>query len=120
MDKKSRQQALDDVSVDDLEKIKAHQAKTKSAYPVDQEWLLLAEFARTYGWQAYIDVKNDVITTPEMMTLIEANRKLEALDFYNHAQASFIASASSQGKKPADAFKRMTKNIIKNSKVDEE
>lgn len=119
MDKKSRQQALDNISDDDLAKINAHQGKTKSLYPVDQEWLIMAEFAKAYGWLAYNDAKADVIDTAEMMTLLEANRKLEALDFYNHAQASFIGSASSKGKKPVDAFDKITKNIIKNSKADE-
>lgn len=118
MDKKKRQQALDEISAEDLAKIKAHQAKTESPYPVDTEWLLQAEFAKAFGWQAYLDVKNDRIDSDEMMTLLEANRKLEALELHSSAQASFIGAVAAASKSPLKTFKALTINIIKNSKVD--
>lgn len=115
----SRQQALDEISPEELEKIKAHQASTTGSYPVDNEWLLLAEFAKAYGWEAYKDARDDKIGVAEMLTLIEANRKLEALDLYRLAQASLIGSGSAQSKNPATTFQNLTRNIITKTKVNE-
>lgn len=119
MDQQARQKALDSITPEEFEKIKAHQANTKGALPVDNEWLLLAEFAKAYGWGAYLSVSNDEITLPEMLTLIEANRKLEAIDHYKNAQASLIGAGSAQSKKPAETFRKLTKDIIKKTKAQE-
>ena len=112
-----RQRALDDVSVEDLDKIREHQSSTKGAYPVDEEWLLVTEFAIKFGWQAYLDVKADKITGVEMRTLIEASRRLEWLETYRQAIASFAGSISTQSKKPATAFRAATKDILKRTRL---
>jgi hypothetical protein len=127
MDAKSRQEALNNISAEDLEKIKAHQASTSGAMPVDNEWMLLAEFAKAFGWQAYLDAKNDarddngnlIVNATEMLTLIEANRKLEAIQHFKDAQSVLIGSGSSQSKNPSNTFKSLTKDIIKQTKVQE-
>lgn len=119
MSPQERQKALDSITPEELDKIKGHQAKTDGAYPVDNEWLLLAEFAMTFGWEAYLTAKQDRITMPEMLTLIEASRKIKAVSFYQNAQASFIGAGSAQSKKPGDTFKRLTKDIVKQTKVKE-
>lgn len=108
---------LDELSPEDLEKI--NQPSTKGAQPVDQEWLLLAEFGLKFGWQAYLDAKEDVISGAEMLTLIEASRRLEARELYDMATASFIGAMSAQSKKPGQTFKSLTKDIIKQTKADE-
>jgi hypothetical protein len=126
-DAKARQEALDSISAEDLEKIKAHQASTKGSFPVDQEWLLLAEFGMKFGWQAYLDAKNDsrdengnlIVSGVEMLTLIEASRKIEWAKVYNDARSSLIGTGSAQSKKPAQTFKSLTADIIKQTKVDE-
>jgi hypothetical protein len=110
---------LDSASAEDLAKIEEHQASTDGAYPVDNEWLLLAEFAKAYGWQAYLDARDDKIGMPEMLTLVEANRKLQSLELYRASLASLIGSGSAQAKKPSSAFKSMTKDMIKQAKVKE-
>lgn len=119
MTPQERQKALDEISADDLAKVKQHQAKTTNAYPVDNEWMLLAEFAQRYGWLAYMAVKNDEIPVEEMMTLIEAGRKLDSLQQLYDAQATFAGAGSAQSTKPSQTFKSLTKNMIKNMKVDE-
>lgn len=119
MDAKSRQQALDNISAEELAKIKAHQASTEGAQPVDNEWMLLAEFAKAFGWQAYLDVKNDEIKIEEMLTLLEAHRKLEYVDMFKNAHTSFVGSGSAQSKKPSQTFKKLTKGIINQTKVQE-
>lgn len=118
---------LDELSPEDLEKIEEHQASTIGSHPVDQEWLLLAEFGIRFGWQAYLDAKNDardengnlIVTGAEMRTLIEASRRLEARELYDRATASFIGSASAGTKNPAKTFKTLTKDIINQMKADE-
>lgn len=116
---KERQKALSSISSEELEKVKAHQASTKGAVPVDEEWLLLAEFAMKFGWQAYKDVKEDAITGKEMRTLIEASRKLDWSDTYRMSIANFLGSVSAQSKKPSNTFNTMTKNLIKEAKADQ-
>lgn len=126
-DVKARQEALDNISAEELEKVKAHQASTQGAYPVDQEWLLLAEFGMKFGWQAYLDAKNDavdkdgnlIVTGAEMLTLIEASRKIEWAAIFNDARASLIGAGSANSKKPSQTFKSLTKDIVKNTRISE-
>lgn len=110
---------LDDISAEDLAKIEAHKADTKGAMPVDVEWLLLAEFAKAYGWGAYMSARNDEISAAEMLTLVEANRKLEARRMFEDSQTAFVGAVSAQTKKPTNTFKNLTKDIIKKTKADQ-
>lgn len=103
----------DRISPEDLAKI---QASTEGGMPVDEEWLLLTEFALKFGWEAYLDVKADVISGAEMKTLIEASRRLEYLNLYRDSTASFIGAISAQQKKPSTTFNRLTKDMIKKAK----
>lgn len=118
MDAQSRQAALDNIPAEDLAKIQAYQAKTSGAYKVDDEWLILAEFAKAYGWQAYLDVRADKISLAEMMTLIEAHRKLKYLDTFMDAKAAFIGAGSVRTKSPSKTFDSLTKDIIKRAEAD--
>lgn len=115
----ARQKALLDISDEDLEKIKAHQASTKGAMPVDNEWLLATEFAITFGWQAYLDFKDDNISSEEFLTLIEASRKLRYREMYENAQTTFAGAGAAQSSKPSQTFSSMTKGIINKTKADE-
>lgn len=119
MDAKQRQAQLDSITPEELAKVKQHQASTEGAYKVDSEWLLLTEFAMNFGWQAYLDARDDNISSGEMLTLIEASRKINARTTFNQAYASLIGSGSAQSKKPTQAFNSMTKNLTKQMKVDE-
>lgn len=117
-DKKSRQKALDDISQEDLEKIEKYTASTKGAAKIDEEWLLLTEFALKFGWQAYMEVKSDRISFKEMITLIEASRRLEQFDLYKLSSASFIGSVSANQKKPGSTFNNLTKGMQRKMKAD--
>lgn len=119
MDKKTRQKALDEISPEELAKVKAHQASTQGAFEVDKEWLLLAEFGMKFGWEAYVAAKSDQIGFEEMLTLIEASRKLELVQMYNDARVSFIGAISANQKNPGVAFNKLTRDIINKSKVKE-
>lgn len=118
-DPKKRQAALDAITAEELEKVKAHQASTKGAFPVDQEWLLLAEFAMKFGWEAYQAARTDQIDIQEMLTLIEASRKLEWAQLYNDSRAALIGAGSANSKKPSQTFTALTSDIINHTKVDE-
>ncbi|HYH16805.1 MAG TPA: hypothetical protein VD794_16350 [Flavisolibacter sp.] len=119
MDAQTRQAALNNISAEDLQKLQQHQAKTSGAFKVDDEWLLLAEFAKAFGWEAYRAAKNDEVSLAEMMTLIEANRKLGYLQMYKDAQSTFVGAGSAQSKSPAKTFNALTKDLVKNAKADE-
>lgn len=110
---------LEIVSQEELKKVEAHKAKTKGALPVDDFWLILAEFGRVYGWEAYKAARDDEIGLEEMMTLVEANRKIEHLDLYKNSLASFIGSGSAQTKRPSSTFKKLTNKFINKAKADE-
>lgn len=123
--REDRQKALDDIALEDLDKVKAHQASTSGGFPVDSEWLLLAEFAQAYGWQAYLDAKNEtrdehgnlIVDIKEMLTLIEANRKLQSIKQFKSIQSNFYGSIASKSKSPNRAFREVTKEVIKETKV---
>lgn len=108
-----------ELSPEDRAKLQRAKQVNTSGIKVDHEWLLLAEFAKVFGWQAYLDAKNDKIQLKEMMTLLAANRKLEAMDTLKHAQTSFIGSVAARTKNPSKTFKSLTKNITKDTKADE-
>lgn len=126
MDAQSRQKALDNISPEDLAKIEAHKADASSRYPVDQEWLILTEFALLFGWQAYLDAKNDatdengnlIVNTDEMMMLLVAARKLKYEQLYDNAQSSFIGAVSARSDKPSNTFTNLTKKILQLMKAD--
>lgn len=118
-DAEERQRLIDEISAEDLAIVQEVQSSTKGAYPVDQEWMLLAEFGKAYGWQAYKDARDDLISVEEMLTLIECNRKIEASEMYKNAQAVLIGQGSAQSKTPSKTFKSLTKDIIKQTKVQE-
>lgn len=127
MDAATRQKQLDEISDEDLERIKAHQASTSGRQPVDDEWLLLTEFAISFGWQAYLDAKNDAVddngnlkvTFQEMLTLIEASRRLRSKHLFQNAQTTFMGVASANSTKPSNTLKSITKDLVKDMKADE-
>lgn len=118
----------DALDTKDLEQIRDYQANTDGAYPVDNEWLILAEWLKFAGYRAYLDAKNDardengnlIITLPEILTLLEANRKLEAVNQYLNAEAAMIgASTAKAGKRASSFWKSMTRHILNKAKVQE-
>lgn len=116
---------LNEISPEDLEKIELYQSNTKGAFPVDNEWLILAEWLKIAGYQAYLDAKNDtvdsdgnlILTMAEILTLIEATRKLNYVAQYRNSESSFIGAVSAQAKRPSSTFKSLTKKIINKTKV---
>lgn len=118
MDQAQRQQAIDNISPEELAKVKAHQARNKSSVAIDDHWLVIAEFTRAFGWGAYQDFKADNISLDEMMTLVEANRRLEYAEMFRFTQACFVGSVSAQAKSPTSTFTKLVATIIKKSKAD--
>lgn len=123
---KKKPLSLKEISDQELEKVERLKASTAGHLRVDNEWLLLTEFALKFGWPAYLDAKNDTrdakgnlnVEMQEFLTLIEASRKLDNLSMYRNAQASFIGAGSAQTKKPGQTFKQLTSKIIKLIKAD--
>lgn len=118
---------LDELSPEELEQLKSHETSTDSL-PVDNYWLTMAMWLKIAGYQAYLDARDDardntgnlILTTTEVLTLIEATRKLDAVEQYKQAESSFIGAGSAQaGKKASSTFKSLTKHIIKQTKVED-
>ena len=102
-----------------LQRIAQRKAQDQ-ATKVDSEWLAIAEFGMYFGWQAVKAVLNDTITSAEMFMLLEGARKVNKLKLYNETRAVFIGTASANSKKPSQTFKRMTKDLIRESKPNNE
>jgi len=123
---KQSSKSLLDVTDEEYEKVERAKASTAGHMQVDNEWLLLTEFAERFGWQAYLDAKNDardengnlIVTSQEMLTLLEASRRLDNYRLYRMAQASFIGAGSSRAKKPSSTFKQLTNKLIKGMRAD--
>ena len=113
------------LSPDDLAKLEELQTNTDGAYPVDNEWLIMAEWLSIAGYQAYLDARDDardndgklLIPMEEILTLIAATRKLEAIKHYKNSEAVLIGSGSAQSKSPSNTFRTLTKEIINQAKV---
>ena len=115
MSPEERQAALDNISAEDLAKIKAVQGYKVKVEPED---LTLAEFALKFGWQAYLDVKEDRISGSEMAKLLTASRKLDMKTLYLQAQASFIGAGAAGSKNPSQTFKSMTNKLLREMEAD--
>jgi plasmid maintenance system killer protein len=112
-----RQKALSNIPAADLEKIKA--INGSQSIKVDEEWMILAEFALRYGWDAYLAAKNDLISLNEVITLIEAARRIEIRGTYNSAHAVLIGTLAANAKQPSSAFEKMTKDFTRKMEADE-
>lgn len=106
---------LDDLTQEDLDKIDSYLNK---GVVVDDYWMLLAEFGKAFGWEAYKDARDDLISIDEMMTLIEAHRRLESLDQYRISVATYIAVGSTKTKRPNQTFRKSTKQMLNSAKAD--
>lgn len=118
MDSKTRQKALDEITPEELAKVKAHQAKRQSSVIITEELLTLAEFALMYGWEAYVAARDDEIDYKELVGLLVAGRKIQGRQMYEASQTAFIGAVAAQSKKPLKSFTALTKNIVKETKVD--
>lgn len=108
----------DIISAEDLRKIQEHKLDTSGHMPVDNEWLIMACWLKIAGWEGYMALKNDEISLAEVLTILEAERRLDYGMHYRNAEASFIGAISAGQKKPAQLFKKLTKDIIKQTKVE--
>jgi len=110
-----RQAALNSISPEDLAKIQFAGSKSVT---VEIEDLLVAEFAMKFGWEAFRDYDNNLVSPDKFMRLLVASRKLDSLAQYRRAQAAFIGAGSSQSKKPSQTFKTMTSSLMKDAEAD--
>lgn len=106
-----------EISAEDLAKVQRARArgdKTK----VNAPWLYLAEFGYYYGWQGIEAIRNNEITKAEADKLLSGARKVWSMKVYDYATANLIGSASANSKKPSQTFKKLTQDLIKNTKAD--
>lgn len=119
---------LNELSPEELDKLKSHKSENKDSVPVDNYWITMASWLKIAGYQGYLDARDDardkegnlIVTTQEILALIEATRKLDAAEQYKQAESSFIGAGAAQaGKKASSTFKSLTKHIIKQTKVEQ-
>lgn len=115
MSPEDRQAALDNISPEDLQKIRQ---KTEKGIKVEIEDLIEVEFALKFGWEAYKDMRDDRISSKKMMTMLVASRKLDDLAAYNSARSAFIGAVSASSKRPSQTFNKITKDLLKNIRAD--
>lgn len=115
MSPEERQASLDNISPEDLQKIRQ---VTEKGVKVEIEDMIETEFALKFGWQAYKDMKADLISTKTMMKMLVASRKLDDLATYNAAWAAFVGSGASQSKRPSKTFTQLTKTLVHNIRSD--
>lgn len=74
--------------IEEIKKVVNGRKKSK----VEPEWLLIAEFGLYFGWQAVLDVRNDVISFGEMNKMLAATRSIKATERYNRVIDAYAAS----------------------------
>lgn len=107
-----------EISKEDLAKVKASREKREGyAGKVDEEWYFIAAFGKHFGWAGieWIMSEESDIETANM--LMAAANKVDYSYMLSNAQTSFIAAGAANSKKPAQAFKKMTKDIQKAAKI---
>lgn len=113
---------LDSLTPKEVQQLKSHNENVNGGFPIDDYWLTLAEIATLFGWQAYIDAKNDNVenvTSKEMYTLLAAARRLRALEIDNMVQAGLIVNHISYSKNPKSKIASYQKKLKKNLEVND-
>lgn len=106
-----------ELSQDELKKVAAARAKREPT-KVDENWLFIAEFGFYYGWGGIQAILNNEITMNVANTLLTGARKVWSGQLYDHTTAAFIGSSSAQSKKPSQAFKKATRDIVRQARAD--
>lgn len=108
-----------ELSAEDLAKVQRNRRLREPRVKVNDTWLFIAEFGYYFGWEGIKALRFDKsFSMDEAEMLLKGARKVWASKVYDSATASFIGSASAQAKKPVQAFKKATSDIIKQTKVD--
>ena len=103
---------------EDEAKARRRAAKRDSAPKITEEHLAIAEFGQMYGYEAVRAVLSDEIAADVFAWLLDAGRRVEARRTYNHAAATFTAVASANAKKPSEAFKANSRDMLAAAKAD--
>lgn len=106
-----------ELSEEDKEKVSRLKI-AKSGTNVELEWLLTAEFGYYYGYAAIEAILENKITMDQVAKLLAGARKLQSKATYNMAHATFIGSGAVNSKNPSAAFKKLTKDLLKDSEAD--
>ena len=90
---------LDLMSDKDKAKVKARQDRLDARRDnfITSEWLSLSELGVYFGWEAIMAVFNDVITIPQMNTLIRGARNIHSGHVYDQAVASRAGNCTQEG-----------------------
>lgn len=84
---------------------------------ISSEMFLLAKFGIMYGWQAVMDVKNNLITGEEMFALLEAGEKVLATKAIEHGVTTSVAIGSQFSKHPQAEFNRGMRGFTERAKI---
>lgn len=120
-----------EVTPEQQEKIDRLRQKSEGV-KVDENWLFIAEFGYYYGWDGIEAIRGTgckihgdgelackCLTMEEAATLLAGARKVWKGHLYDRAYASFIGAVSAKVKSPTTQFKKMVKDMIKQSKADQ-
>lgn len=98
MNQNPRQEALDELLARDQDKL-GEITRKKEATTVEPEWVVLAEFASYYGWDAMQTARMNDIDSLEFNKLLMAGRKLHAVERYNRIIDTAVAFAGGKSLK---------------------
>lgn len=112
---------LDLMRPEDRDKMKAR-FKERTAVKniknkISPEMYMLAQFGLMYGWQAVMDVRNNLITGEEMFALLEAGQKVQATQQIEHGISTSVAIGSQFSKHPQQAFNKGMGGFIERAKI---
>ena len=112
---------LDLMRPDDRAKMKARY-KERTAVKniknkISPEMYMLAEFGLMYGWQAVVDVRNNIITGEEMFALLEAGQKVLANRHIEDGVSTSVAIGSQFSKHPNETFNKGMKEFRERARI---
>jgi hypothetical protein len=107
-----------ELTPEDQDKVNKARAKDDAKLKVDEEQLFIAEFGKHFGWAGVEAILDNKIDGETAAWLLQGARKVDYQSVYNAARAALIGSGAAQSKKPSDAFRRATKDLVKAMKAD--
>lgn len=116
---------LDLMTAEDREKVierynkRVAQNEKAEENKITSEIYLLAEFGYYFGWQAVLDVRNNVIKQEEMFALLEGARKVWYKKLLEQGKMTTTACIVPHAKKgeQTKAFKEGMKEFIEKGKI---
>jgi hypothetical protein len=104
------------ITKEELEKVQRLKERHQVA-SIDPEWYFIGQFGMYYGFEGVMAILDNKISMEVANKLMLVAQKIDYKRQYNDMQAVFVGSGSVSSKKPAQTFKKLTKDLLREASI---